>query len=114
MIRAVQEQGGFFTFIGPVADRQERLMYPIVTFVCCDNKEAVSLASIKSGRTARPSRHCLCSLADMNEFNMVRESDMRDGKAAHRAIQNNDKVYLKQNSLHGDVQVNKINSNALL
>ena len=105
MIITIQEQGGFRALTGSGSDREERILYPVLTFVCCDNKEAVSLASIKSGQTPRPCRHCLCELSAINAFADAGHCEMRDGIQAGRAIDSADKSFLKDHSIHGDIQV---------
>lgn len=80
-------------------------LYPVVTMVCCDNKEAVALASVKAGQTPKPCRHCVRDLDQLNLFQNAQTSALRDAAEALNAIATGNRDYCTRNSIHGDVQV---------
>jgi hypothetical protein len=82
-------------------------LYPVVTMVCCDNKEAVALASVKAGQTPKPCRHCFRDLDQLNLFQNAQSSAPRDAAAAANAIATGNRDYCTRNSIHGDVQVRR-------
>ena len=80
--------------------------FPVLSFVCCDNKEAVSLASIKAGNTPKPCRFCLCERSQLHNFDDLDQWPPRDTSEAATAIVEQNKTYCKDNSVHYDVEVN--------
>src|SRR3546814_16510123 len=79
-------------------------LFPVLAFVCSDNKEAVVLASVKAGQTLRPCRCCERRLSEMGAFEVVEEYEMRDGVETMRAINEKDKIYCSSRSIHCDVR----------
>lgn len=99
----LQQQGGIL--LSTAAG--DRRLFPVLMFVGCDNKEAVALASIKSGQTRRPCRHCMCQLESLNEFREIADEEMRDSVTAMQAISNGDKHFCMDHSVHLDLPVRR-------
>ena len=97
----LQQQGGIL--LSTAAG--DRRLFPVLMFVGCDNKEAVALASIKSGQTRRPCRHCLCRLEALNEFPEVVDEEMRDSATAMQAITDGNTHLCMNHSIHFDIPV---------
>ena len=86
------------------------IVHPALVFIACDNKEAATLANIKSGQTNCPCRICECTLRDMQlDFNRFGYHDaLRSPNAVTTAIAAHNNDYIRKRSLHVDIQVSHI------
>ena len=87
----------------------ELIFHPSLIFVACDNKEASTLAGIKSGQTFRPCRVCECTLQDM-QLHFSRygfEDAIRSVDNVVAAMAANDTGYAREHSVHYDLQVSR-------
>jgi len=109
-IKALQDQGGVTVTVidGVAGEGRTVTLYPVLSFVICDNKEAAALASVKAGQTARPCRFCNCKLSEMNSFLGGNVYGLRDPNTAARAINDANKEYCAEHSIHYDVKVSQI------
>src|SRR3546814_4217766 len=101
----LQRDGGLSVTTGSGDAAKAIVLYPVLSFVCCDNKEAAALASIKAGQTTRPCRHCMCELSTVNSFHDAHGNAMREAEDVIQAINNEDKAFSAQRSIHNDVKV---------
>lgn len=104
-ITDIQQQGGITASVDAAQLQLPETLYPVLTVVCCDNKDAVALASIKAGQTPMPCRHCTCSLGNLNAFQEMLYLPPRDVLRASNAVSRGDREYCTQHSIHSDLQV---------
>ena len=102
----ILKQGGF-QVCSNVAGFKNTLFHPYLMFMACDNKEAASLASIKSGQTFCPCRMCECTLLSMQtNFNRLPHGDLlRSSDKIIRALQAKDTALLRDLFVHANVHV---------
>jgi len=72
-----QRSGGVRCYTGK--DRTDGVvtLYPAVPFIITDNKEAHSLAMIKTGKTSHPCRFCKTDSESMHNFSTRRNWEYR-------------------------------------
>src|SRR5690606_36299529 len=101
----IQQQGGITASVDAAKLQLPQTLYPALTVVCCANKDAVALASIKAGQTPMPCRHCTCSLGNLNSFQEMLYLPPRDVLRASNAVSRGDREYCTPHSIHSDLQV---------
>ena len=80
-------------------------IFPIVTFIACDNKEAHALANVKTGNTNRQCRLCLTERENMHHFCLGHYNRLRSTEQIIGALARNDAAFCSANSIHADVRV---------
>lgn len=114
-VQTLQTEGGITIAVdSPDQPSNTVTLYPVLSFVCCDNKEAVALASVKAGQTVRPCRFCNCKLSEVNAFLDGNTCEKREAEITLRAIVGGDKAFCSENSIHSDVQVKHNPDNFIL
>lgn len=104
-VRHIQRCGGLVARTAVNGRTQQRLFYPMVMFVACDNKEAQVLASVKSGSTTRPCRVCKIERVRVNTFNDRTLLALRSRQEVVRMTNDGRLDWLKSHSIHTDVPV---------
>lgn len=94
-LKSIQTSGGIRL--------KEHTYIPVLTMVLCDNKEAHTLASVKSGKTHRPCRLCTIERHDMSAF--TANNPLRSGTQVSQAMRNGKTEWLESQSVHSDVPV---------